>query len=56
MSNAEGTNPVPASQPGPDWVRETEHAGWQPRDSAGEVVFQDQLDITDEVIKALNEA
>jgi hypothetical protein len=37
------TAPVPGEQPGPDWVRVTEHAGWQPRDSQGEVVFQDQL-------------
>lgn len=28
---------------GPDWVRVTPAAGWQPRDSQGEVVFRDQL-------------
>lgn len=27
----------------PRWTRVTEQAGWQPRDSQGEVVFQDQL-------------
>lgn len=27
----------------PDWVRVSEAAGWQPRDSQGEVVFRDQL-------------
>lgn len=27
----------------PNWVRVTDHAGWQPRDSQGEVVFRDQL-------------
>ena len=26
-----------------DWVKVTEAAGWQPRDSTGEVVFQDKL-------------
>jgi Kelch motif len=26
-----------------DWVRVTDRAGWQPRDSAGEVVFKDRL-------------
>jgi len=26
-----------------DWTRVTEHAGWQPRDSQGEVVYQDKL-------------
>jgi hypothetical protein len=26
-----------------DWVRVTDRAGWQPRDSSGEVVFKDQL-------------
>jgi hypothetical protein len=28
---------------GPDWVRVTEHAGWQARDSQGEVVYKDRL-------------
>lgn len=27
----------------PDWVKVTDKAGWQPRDSSGEVVFDDQL-------------
>src|SRR3954469_2217479 len=27
----------------PDWVKVTDKAGWQPRDSSGEVVFKDQL-------------
>jgi hypothetical protein len=26
-----------------DWVQVTDRAGWQPRDSAGEVVFKDRL-------------
>lgn len=26
-----------------DWVKVTDHAGWQPRDSQGEVVYQDKL-------------
>jgi len=28
---------------GPNWVRVTEAAGWQPRDSQGELVYRDQL-------------
>jgi hypothetical protein len=31
-----------AAEP-PNWVRETEKAGWKPRDSQGEVVFKDRL-------------
>jgi hypothetical protein len=27
----------------PDWVKITDDAGWQPRDSSGEVVFRDRL-------------
>jgi hypothetical protein len=27
----------------PNWVKVTDHAGWQPRDSQGEVVYKDQL-------------
>ncbi len=27
----------------PTWVLETEHAGWRPRDSQGEVVFNDRI-------------
>jgi hypothetical protein len=30
-------------EPAPDWTRVTDRAGWQPRDSSGEVVFKDQL-------------
>src|SRR6266704_7030600 len=30
-------------KPALDWVKVTEKAPWQPRDSAGEVVFKDQL-------------
>jgi hypothetical protein len=29
--------------PDPDWVRVTDRAGWQPRDSSGELVYRDQL-------------
>lgn len=32
-----------AQEPGPDWVKVTAAAGWQPRDSSGEVVYKDQL-------------
>src|SRR5437868_15342085 len=32
-----------APDPAPDWIRVTEKAGWQPRDSSGEVVFKDRL-------------
>jgi len=32
-----------AAEPTYDWVRVTEKAPWQPRDSQGEVVFRDQL-------------
>lgn len=31
------------SETGPDWVRVTEHAGWQARDSQGEVVYKNRL-------------
>src|SRR5271169_5595208 len=34
---AVGANPVP------DWIKVTDKAGWQPRDSSGEVVFKDRL-------------
>src|ERR1700675_4917525 len=27
----------------PDWVKVTDRAGWQPRDSSGEAVFQNRL-------------
>ena len=26
----------------PNWVKVTDHAGWQPRDSSGETVFHDR--------------
>ena len=29
--------------PAPDWIKVTDNAGWQPRDSQGEVVFKDEL-------------
>ena len=29
--------------PGPDWVKVTDKAGWQPRDSQGELVYRDRL-------------
>lgn len=32
-----------AERPGPDWLRETAGAAWQPRDSQGELVFKDRL-------------
>src|SRR5262245_35106569 len=35
--------PACGAKPAPDWVRVTDKAPWQPRDSAGEVVFKDQL-------------
>ncbi len=35
--------PVLGQEPGPDWVRVTEQAAWQPRDSSGELVYKDQL-------------
>src|SRR5262249_41927291 len=34
---------VAGREPSPDWVQVTDKAGWQPRDSSGEVVFRDQL-------------
>ncbi|MEP6595102.1 MAG: hypothetical protein ABJA71_04105, partial [Ginsengibacter sp.] len=37
------TNIVFAQTKNPDWVKETNNAGWQARDSQGEVVFKDQL-------------
>ncbi|MCO6457557.1 MAG: hypothetical protein J5I93_19830 [Pirellulaceae bacterium] len=38
-----GTLSAPAAGRAVDWVRETEQAGWQPRDSQGELVYQDRL-------------
>jgi Kelch motif len=35
--------PVAAEQKAPDWVKVTDRAGWQPRDSQGEVVYKDHL-------------
>lgn len=34
---------VPADERTRDWVKVTDKAGWQPRDSQGELVFKDQL-------------
>jgi hypothetical protein len=31
------------AEPGPDWVKVTDSAAWQPRDSQGEVVYKDRL-------------
>jgi len=36
-------SPVGAQEKGPNWVQVTSDAGWQPRDSQGEVVFDDRL-------------
>ena len=35
--------PASAADKVPNWVRVTEKAGWQPRDSQGEVVYKDKL-------------
>ncbi len=35
--------PARAQEKGPDWVRVTDQAGWQPRDSQGELVYKDRL-------------
>src|SRR5204863_3452431 len=35
--------PASAQERTLDWVKVTDKAGWQPRDSSGEVVFKDQL-------------
>ena len=34
---------MPGEKRAPDWVQVTDQAGWQPRDSQGEVVYRDQL-------------
>lgn len=34
---------VVGEEKAPSWVKVTDQAGWQPRDSSGEVVFKDQL-------------
>jgi hypothetical protein len=38
-----GTTAFAADKPAPDWVKVTDKAGWQERDSQGELVFNDQL-------------
>lgn len=38
-----GDSAEPSGTPGPDWVLETKAAGWQPRDSQGELVYGDRL-------------
>jgi hypothetical protein len=35
--------PVLGEDDAPDWVKVTGNAGWQPRDSSGELVFRDRL-------------
>lgn len=35
--------PLTAQEKTPDWIRVTDAAGWQPRDSQGELVFRDRL-------------
>ena len=37
------TMPASAQEPAPDWIKVTDRAGWEPRDSQGEVVFDDRL-------------
>ena len=37
------TTPVVGQGKVADWVKVTDHAGWQPRDSQGEVVYRDRL-------------
>src|SRR5262245_28438806 len=37
------TNPALPQDKAPDWVRVTENADWQARDSQGEVVYKDHL-------------
>jgi Kelch motif protein len=34
---------APGGDKAPDWIKVTDNAGWQPRDSSGEVVFRDRL-------------
>ena len=38
-----GSAPALAQTPAPDWVRVTENAGWQARDSQGEFVYDDHM-------------
>jgi Kelch motif len=35
--------PAAGEEKAPDWVKVTDRAGWQPRDSQGEVVYKDRL-------------
>jgi Kelch motif len=35
--------PVAGEEKAPDWIKVTERAGWQPRDSQGELVYKDRL-------------
>ena len=37
------SGPVKAQESAPNWVRVTERAGWQPRDSQGEAAFKNRL-------------
>ena len=37
------TATLAGAKPAPTWVRETERAGWQPRDSQGEAVFDGRM-------------
>ncbi len=37
------TATLAGAEPAPTWVRETERAGWQPRDSQGEAVFDGRM-------------
>lgn len=43
LASLVGMIPLPAQEKAPNWVKVTDKAGWQPRDSQGEVVFKDQL-------------
>src|SRR5213594_2082248 len=38
-----GTTIAVGEEKAPNWVKVTDKAGWQPRDSSGEVVYKDQL-------------
>ena len=35
--------PLLAADPAPNWVKVADPAGWQPRDSSGELVFRGRL-------------
>ena len=45
------TGDVDAQRPTPQWLRVTEAAPWQPRDSQGEVAYRDQLWIFRRVVQ-----